>query len=205
MLAPLGFNPALVWFLLSMSPFLSFGIGMWNLYHCILGVCNLFFILQELTAKSALSLRADFGVEPLNNVGTIGTLGTFALWNEHEPFGAYEQNVVVWIRNVPHKLMCSTLSLSWWCYFGISGNFRGWNLVGGSRLLGVCLVPFPSLCFLSTKRWTASSSTPPLPHHKPRMNDSKGYGLKSLKLWAKIRLSSLKLFSHVLQWQSREN
>jgi hypothetical protein len=34
------------------APILPFGMGMFNLCHFILGVCNLFVILQGLTAKS---------------------------------------------------------------------------------------------------------------------------------------------------------
>jgi hypothetical protein len=64
------------------------------------------------------------------------------------------------------------------------------------------------LCFLSVMNLTASSSTcscrhEVLPHHEPRINKDKDYGLKSMKTWAKINLSSFELFSEVFcsQWQ----
>jgi hypothetical protein len=45
-------------------------------------------------------------------------------------------------------------------------------------------------CFLSTIKWPVSFFThqPPwcLPHHGPRINGAKDYGLKSLKLWTKV-------------------
>jgi hypothetical protein len=74
---PSGFALALVRTFLAILLFLPFEMGMFSLCHCTLEVCNLFWILQGLIAKSLPCFRKDFELELFNSVGTFKTRGTY--------------------------------------------------------------------------------------------------------------------------------
>jgi hypothetical protein len=66
--------------------------------------------------------------------------------------------------------------------------------------------PVTSLCLLAAMRWETlvfhAFCHNVLPHHRPKIMEPVNHRLKSLKLWAKINPSSLKLFS--LIWSSQQ-